>query len=87
MGQLLVADDTSRLLGLGFPSILLACSVLHHEWGEGVFSKRLFALFLWNLFVPQYYVGQDLAVPMLPLPVSLLGWLFFGANPWALWWT
>jgi hypothetical protein len=87
MGQLLIADDTSRLLGLGFPSILLACSVLYHEWGEGVFSKRLSALFLWNLLVPQYYVGQEVAVPMLPLPISLFSWLLFGTNPWTLWWT
>jgi hypothetical protein len=87
LGQLLVADDTSRLLGLSFPSILLACSVLHDEWGGDVFSKRLVALFLWNLVIPQYYIGQEIAVPMLPLPVSLLSWLFLGTNLWSLWWT
>jgi hypothetical protein len=87
LGQLLIADDTSRLLGLAFPSMLLAGAVLHRAWGEGAFSKRLLSLFLWNLLVPQYYVGQEIAVPMLPLPISLFSWLCFGTNPWALWWT
>jgi hypothetical protein len=86
LAQLLVAEDTSRLLGLSFPSILLACSVLRDEWGEPVFSKRLLVIFLWNLLVPQYYVGQERIVPMIPLPISLATWLLFDVDPWTLWW-
>ena len=100
-GQLVLAHDTSRLLGLAFPAILWGAIVLREQvLGEQGSTKQgsakqgsanLFTKALWlgigfNFLVPQYYIGQDIAIPFLPSPVSLVMWLC-GVYPWDLWWA
>jgi hypothetical protein len=82
LGQLPLATDTSRLMGLAFPSVLLSLKPLREVWGAS-FNKRLWMLILLNFLVPQYYVGQHLAIYLIPLPVSLLMRFLFNVDPWA----
>ena len=84
-GQLPVSNDTSRHLGHAFPAILLALELLGAsaaaKQSQATFSRCLTWLVLFNLFVPQYYIGQASAWPFWPLPCSLL-MMMFGIDPW-----
>ncbi len=70
--QMVLASDTSRLMGLAFPMILFAIKVVHDEYGDALTEKILYAVFAANFIVPVYYVGQKTLYPFLPLPISLL---------------
>ena len=82
LGQLPLATDTSRLMGLAFPAVLLSLEPLREAWGTS-FSRRVWMLIFVNFLVPQYYVGQHLAIYFIPLPVSLVMRFLFGTDPWA----
>jgi hypothetical protein len=82
LAQLPLATDTSRLMGLAFPAVLLSLEPLRDAWGMS-FNKRLWTLIVLNFLVPQYYVGQHLAIYFIPLPVSLIMRVCFGIDPWA----
>jgi hypothetical protein len=73
--QLLIASDTSRLIGLAFPVILLSAYILKEKWGNA-FSKRLWLLILINLFIPSYYIGQEYIIPFPPYIFHLLSSVF-----------
>jgi hypothetical protein len=84
--QLLVAHDISRHMGHSFLTILLGAMYLKEVTPDHErFARRLLCLVAANFLVPQYYVGQRLAWPFLPLPVSLI-LLAFGLDPWRLPW-
>jgi hypothetical protein len=72
VSQLLVASDTSRLLALAFPAVLLGAETMRRELGEGRFVRKLGALVAWGLLVPTYYVGQESMIPLVPLPAQHL---------------
>jgi len=83
--QLLIAHDTSRLIGLAFPCILFGAEVVRHELKGDLFARKLWTIIGLNFFVPTYYVGLEIMIPFLPLPLSLiLKWL--GVDSWQLWW-
>ena len=82
--QLVFATDTSRLLGLAFPAVLAGAYVMRDR-DPAAFPRVLWTLLAYNLLVPQYYVGQDLALPLFPVPVTLGIWLS-GRWPFDLWW-
>lgn len=84
VGQLLISHDTSRHVGHAFPMILYSMEILlrKKEWGWRLL-ECLAILVLLNFLVPQYYVGQQNAWPLLPSPVSLILWLN-GFDPWNL---
>ena len=73
--QLLIASDTSRLIGLAFPVILLGAYIMKEQWGEA-FAKRLWLLVLINLFIPSYYIGQEYIIPFPPYIFQLLSSIF-----------
>lgn len=73
--QLLIASDTSRLIGLAFPVILLGSFAMKEKWGEK-FSSRLWLLVLVNLFIPSCYVGQEVIVPYAPYIFQLFTSIF-----------
>ena len=73
--QLLIASDTSRLIGLAFPVILMGAFGMKEKWGEN-FSSRLWLLVLINLFIPSCYVGQELIVPYTPYILQLFSSFF-----------
>lgn len=84
--QLLIAHDTSRLIGLAFPCILFGAQVVRDELKSDLFEKKLWTVIGLNFLVPTYYVGLEIMIPFLPLPVSLLlNWL--GVDSWRLWWV
>ena len=72
LAQLLVAADTSRLLGLAFPGILLGAALLRNRIGSDRFTRWVWIVIGLNLLVPQCYVGGTTAVLLVPLPISLL---------------
>lgn len=78
LSQLLVASDTSRLMGLAFPLILFSALKLKDVYGSSMFTKGTFYLLLVNFCVPQFYVGQSVMIPFYPLPVSLVMRYCFG---------
>jgi hypothetical protein len=78
LGQLVVASDTSRLIGLAFPVILFSAVKIKQQWGTELFLKRCFYLILINFLIPQYYVGQSVMIRFYPLPSSLITKYFFG---------
>jgi len=82
LAQLVLASDTSRLMGIAFPAVLLSLAPLREHWGAR-FGERLWALILLNFLVPQYYVGQNLAIYLIPLPVSLFMRAALGVDPWS----
>lgn len=83
--QMLFAFDTSRLMGLAFPCILLGALAARARMGAAAFGPWLWKLIGLNLLVPTYHVGGELITPLFPLPLSLLLWAF-GVDPWTLWW-
>ncbi|MBI2570384.1 MAG: hypothetical protein HYV63_25575 [Candidatus Schekmanbacteria bacterium] len=83
--QLLIATDTSRLLGLAFPAVLFGAKEIKKHAPDIPFERCLWVLIIGNFIIPIYYVGQDALYPFLPLPISLLLELF-GINAWQLWW-
>ena len=87
LAQLALASDTSRLLTLAFPAVLVGAEVAREKWGQDFFAHRLWVLIGLNFLVPQYYIGQWFAVPFFPLPVSLILRHVFGVDAWKLWWT
>lgn len=88
LASLAVGTDTSRLVGLAFPSILLAALALRGRTLEGrPFREWLWILIGWNLLVPQYYVGQSWAFVFFPLPVTVVLEMVFGFDTrHPLWW-
>lgn len=86
ISQLFIAHDTSRVLGLAFPIFIFSIRDLSSFFTNEKLEKMLFIIFFLNFLVPVYYVGQNNMIPFLPLPVSLV-LLFFGFDPWSLWWT
>jgi hypothetical protein len=76
VAQVGVASDTSRLVALSFPAVLCGAEVVREVQGEERFSRLLWGAVLWNLLVPQYYVGQSFAIPLHPVPVYLVYRLF-----------
>lgn len=85
--QLLFATDTSRLLCLAFPAILMGAKRVRSLWGRDMFVRRLWLIIGLNFLVPQYYIGQSTAIPFYPLPVSLVLKFVFGVDAWGLWWV
>ena len=82
LGQLLVASDTSRLIGLAFPMIIYSAIKVKEQWGMELFFKRTFYLLLLNFLIPQFYVGQSVMIRFYPLPSSLILKHFFGIETW-----
>lgn len=82
LGQLLVASDTSRLIGLAFPIILFSAIKLKQVLRTELFLKRTFYLILINFLIPQYYVGQSEMIRFYPLPSSLILKHFCGIETW-----
>ena len=70
--QLLFSSDTSRILCLGFPAIILSLIKLKENYSDCFFKKGLLIIVLISFIVPQYYIGQEFAIPFYPLPVSLI---------------
>jgi hypothetical protein len=80
--QLGLANDTSRLMSSAFPVIWLGFLTLAKRW-EPLMAQKVFVnLFLLNLFVPQYYVGQNVEMRFYSVPWSWLLKSFFGINTW-----
>ena len=80
--NLFLATDTSRLLSISFPVIWLGFITLAKEWEAPTFYRRVALLFLLNLFVPQYYVGQQHEYRFHSMPASWLWKKLFGVNTW-----
>ncbi len=79
---LFFATDTSRLLSISFPVIWLGFIALAKEWDAPTFYRRVALLFLLNLFVPQYYVGQQREYRFHSLPASWLWNKLFAVVTW-----
>jgi hypothetical protein len=73
--QLLIASDTSRLIGLAFPAILLGAFTMKEKWGEK-FSARIWLMIGINLLIPSCYVGQETIIPYSPYFLKLFSFLF-----------
>lgn len=82
LGQLLVASDTSRLIGLAFPMIIFSAIKAKEQWGTELFIKRTFYIIIFNFLIPQFYVGQSVMIRFYPLPSSLILKHFFGIETW-----
>lgn len=80
--NLFIATDTSRLLCISFPVIWFGFLTLAKEWGAQTFYQRVLHLFLLNLFVPQYYVGQNHEFRFHSLPASWLWKNIFAVVTW-----
>ena len=82
--QLLVASDTSRLVAAAFPCLIVgAWELLPRDANR---ERQLWQLVALAFLVPTYYVGQERAVPLMPLPFTLLIERFYG-GVWQLWWV
>lgn len=73
--QFLIVSDTSRLIGLAFPVILLSAYIMKEKWKDA-FAKRLWLLILINLFIPSCYIGQEYIIPFPPYVFQLLSSIF-----------
>ena len=82
LAQLLLASDTSRLIGLAFPLLIFGAMKLVEKWGTEIFLKRTFYIILINFLIPQFYVGQSVMIPFYPLPLSWILKHFYGIETW-----
>ena len=62
--QSLIAVDTSRMIAMSFPTLLISVSVIRRETGDSLLSTGLLLLVLINLVVPQSYVTSNDIFPM-----------------------
>ena len=79
---LFLGTDTSRYLSISFPVIWFGFLTLAKEWEAPTFYRRVPHLFLLNLFVPQYYVGQNREFRFHSLPASWLWKKLFAVVTW-----
>jgi len=62
--QSLIAVDTSRMIAMSFPALLISFAVIRKETGDAALSACMILLVALNLFVPQYYVTANNIFPM-----------------------
>ena len=75
MFQSLFAVDTSRLISMSFPAILLGMDMMKDEWGNEKMQSLISVIFLVNFLVPQLYVTSNNISIMNSLPTSLVKWM------------
>jgi hypothetical protein len=81
----LLASDTSRIICVGFPVVLLGALEVRKQLAKGPisFATLAWALIGLNLLVPQYYVGQSRPILFIPLPFAILLKYVFHIDVWA----
>lgn len=57
--QSVIALDTSRMIAMAFPSLLIAVGIIRKETGDAPLSAAIILLVLLNLILPQYYVTSN----------------------------
>lgn len=67
VAQLLIAFDVTRMLGLGFPILLLSAEKLRTYWPGKQWLTIVGILLLINLMIPQHFMTVDGLVPMPPI--------------------
>ncbi len=77
LSQMIVAYDTSRLMGLAFPLVIFSAIKINEKWGTELFIKRTFFLILVNFLIPQFCVWQSTMTRFYSLPTYLLKILFW----------
>jgi len=84
--QLLIAADTSRLMGLAFPAILIG-AIEVWKYLKGIqFRRILLLLIIANVIIPQAFVGYGVIVPFHSLPVALYMKFYMGVDVWETAW-
>jgi hypothetical protein len=81
--QMIFAHDTTRLIAMAFPAILLGAHDLRGIWGAESFRLRLWFLLGATCLFPQFYIAVTVR-PFLPLPYSIMIWLM-GGDPTKRW--
>ncbi|HKR01548.1 MAG TPA: hypothetical protein VJT09_12795 [Pyrinomonadaceae bacterium] len=59
MAQSVIALDTSRMIAMAFPTLLVGVCVVRKKVGDDLLSAAVILLGLVNLLVPQYYVTSN----------------------------
>jgi hypothetical protein len=79
--QMIIAWDSSRMLTLGFPVMIVA---LLHLFKRDPFKFRIWAplVVLFNFFVPQLYTAAEYIEHMRCLLENLIAMTFFGQSTW-----
>jgi hypothetical protein len=80
--QLCFAHDTSRLLSSAFPVVWFGFLTLAKDGNAALVRRAFLHLFIINLFVPQYYVGQKTEIRFYSMPSSWFLLKYFGINTW-----
>jgi hypothetical protein len=62
--QSLIAVDTSRMIAMSFPALLISVGVVRRETGDEALSAFMILLVALNLLVPQSYVTSNDIFPM-----------------------
>lgn len=70
--QIVVAYDTTRLLCLSFPVMLIAWEKIRDFWQVGSLKKFAVQILFFNLFVPQYFFVIQGAIYQWSLPAIIL---------------
>jgi len=78
MAQLFFGWDVTRLMGLGFPAIVLGAEAVREKWGADNFRKWAWRLLFLNLLVPQATTWGDHIITFYPLPYTMLVQYFSG---------
>ena len=68
VAQMLVATDTSRLMGLAFLCILVGAEEMRKQWPAKTFKRWLWICIGLNFLVPPCYVGQFNIWPLFSVP-------------------
>ena len=84
--QLFFASDTSRLVGLAFPAVLIGAQEIARSLGHVIFRRTLCLLITINLLVPQAFVGVGIVIPFYSLPVALYLKYHMGIDVWETAW-
>jgi hypothetical protein len=84
--QLFFASDTSRLVGLAFPAVLIGAREISKSLDHVTFRRALFLLIGVNLLLPQAFVGVGIVIPFYSLPVALYMKCYMGIDVWETAW-
>ena len=80
--QLVIAADTSRLMGLAFLAVLIGALEIWKHVKDLQFQRLLWTLIVLNLIIPSYFIGYGVVIPFHSLPMALFLKYYAGIDIW-----
>ncbi|MBL4752402.1 MAG: hypothetical protein JKY52_02210 [Flavobacteriales bacterium] len=84
--QLFIAADTSRLIGLAFPAIIIGAVEIWRNSDHTQFRRLCWGLIVINFLIHQAFVGYGIIIPFHSLPMAIFMKYYLGVDVWTTDW-